>query len=86
MDCPLPHPKEDDYFFNIANARPSSLATEDSPADGAASCDLGIATELSPISPDSPSESGLEEDLTIEVLPAPVLPYQWMRAFSSLPT
>ena len=74
MDCLLPYPEEDDYFFNLANARPSSLATEDSPADGIASCDLGIATELSPIFPDSPSKSRLEEDLTIEVLPAPILP------------
>ena len=74
MDCLLPHPEEDDYFFDLANATSSSLTTEDSLADGVASCELRIATGLSPIFPDSPSESGLEEDLTIEVLPAPVLP------------
>ena len=74
MDCLLSHPEEDDYFFDLANARLSSPATENSPADGVASCDLGIATELSPIFPDSPSESRLEEHLAIEVLPASVLP------------
>ena len=75
MDYLLAHPEEDDCFFDAAIAgRRSSLATEDSPTDDVASCDLGIATELFPLFPESPSECRLEDVWTLEVLTAPFMP------------